>query len=186
MRHQILAVAGAVTIGLLGCACSSGGGTATASPPASQPASASPPASSASPAVKFPVTGPDGTIASVALRKVPGMTGPIVVEGTGRALYMFEADSTGKPACHGPCLQIWQPEIAGGKPAAAGGASQALVSTINLPSGEVQVTYNGHPLYYFTGTHGDTDDGVANGQGKMAFGAHWYVLDVTGNPVKPG
>jgi len=43
-----------------------------------------------------------------------------------------------------------------------------------------QVTYKGHPLYFF---EKDKDDGDAYGQGSNAFGAGWYVLAPKGSKV---
>jgi predicted lipoprotein with Yx(FWY)xxD motif len=56
---------------------------------------------------------------------------------------------------------------------AAGGANPALLSTITRSDGSKQVTFNGHPLYFFSG---DSASGHAKGEGSKAFGAGWYVL----------
>jgi predicted lipoprotein with Yx(FWY)xxD motif len=44
----------------------------------------------------------------------------------------------------------------------------------------MQVTYDGHPLYYFTA---DTAGGTAHGQGVKAFGAEWYVVGAAGSKI---
>jgi predicted lipoprotein with Yx(FWY)xxD motif len=44
----------------------------------------------------------------------------------------------------------------------------------------MQLTYNGHPLYYFTA---DTAAGTAHGQGVKAFGAEWYVIAANGSKI---
>ena len=46
--------------------------------------------------------------------------------------------------------------------------------------GTEQLTYNGHPLYYFAA---DTGSGMAKGQGTKAFGAGWYVLNAKGAKI---
>jgi hypothetical protein len=46
--------------------------------------------------------------------------------------------------------------------------------------GTKQVTYKGHPLYFFTR---DEDRGDTYGQGSTSFGAGWYVLKPTGKKV---
>jgi hypothetical protein len=46
----------------------------------------------------------------------------------------------------------------------------------------VQVTYNGHPLYYF---EGDSAPGQTNGEGLMGFGAEWNLVSAAGLPVPP-
>ena len=55
------------------------------------------------------------------------------------------------------------------------------VPSSNLHSdGVIQVTYNGHPLYYFTA---DTAGGTAHGQAVTAFGAEWYVVGASGSKI---
>ena len=44
----------------------------------------------------------------------------------------------------------------------------------------MQLTYNGHPLYYFTA---DTAGRTARGQGVKAFGAEWYVVGAGGGKI---
>jgi len=44
----------------------------------------------------------------------------------------------------------------------------------------VQVTYNGHPLYYFVN---DKKPGEINCQAVVNFGAAWYVRDPSGNAI---
>jgi hypothetical protein len=44
----------------------------------------------------------------------------------------------------------------------------------------VQVTYNGHPLYFFLG---DQTPGATYGQGNDAFGAKWWLVDPSGNAI---
>ena len=60
---------------------------------------------------------------------------------------------------------------------AGSGVSQALLGTVKRADGTEQVTYNGHPLYYYVG---DTGPGTAKGQGSKDFGASWYVLSAKG------
>jgi predicted lipoprotein with Yx(FWY)xxD motif len=61
-----------------------------------------------------------------------------------------------------------------------GGASASDLGTITRPDGTTQVTYKGHPLYYFIK---DKDSGDAYGQGSKAFGASWYVLKPNGSKL---
>jgi predicted lipoprotein with Yx(FWY)xxD motif len=67
-----------------------------------------------------------------------------------------------------------------GSPQAGSGVSQALLGTITRPNGTVQVTYDGHPLYFFSA---DTAVGTAHGQGVKAFGAEWYVVNASGSMI---
>jgi len=95
-------------------------------------------------------------------------------------VYMFEADKGGQSACTGACAQAWPPLTTGGQPQASGSASSSQLGTITRADGTKQVTYNGHPLYFFVK---DGDAGDAYGQGVKAFGADWYVLAPSGNKV---
>jgi predicted lipoprotein with Yx(FWY)xxD motif len=70
--------------------------------------------------------------------------------------------------------------VVSGKPTAAGGARGGLLATTTRSGDVKQVTYNGHPLYYYSG---DQKAGDTNGQGLDQFGAKWYVLDASGNRV---
>ncbi|MEU0277578.1 hypothetical protein ACIQAD_29175 [Streptomyces sp. NPDC088551] len=104
--------------------------------------------------------------------------GKILVDGEGRTLYLFEADKRNKSTCTGDCVKIWPPLIVTGKPeAGTGGVKGNLLSTTTRDNGAKQVTYNGHPLYRFTGDHkpGDT-----NGQGDYWSHGTWYVLGTSG------
>ena len=67
-----------------------------------------------------------------------------------------------------------------GQPQASSGINQALLGTITRPDGTKQVTYNGHPLYYFTA---DTAAGIAHGQAVKTFGAEWDVVGVGGSKI---
>lgn len=60
------------------------------------------------------------------------------------------------------------------------GVSQGLLGTTRRGDGTTQVTYHGHPLYYFAG---DAGAGVASGEGIDAYGAHWEVVDAAGVAV---
>jgi len=173
--------AGAAGIGLLAAACSSGSSTATSSPAASPATTqASSPAAS-SPAASSPAaTGQAASAATVSLRAISGIPHKALVGSAGRALYLFEADKNGTSACSGKCAAAWPPDTVTGTPQAGSGVNQALLGTIKRPDGTLQVTYNGHPLYYFTG---DSGAGAAHGQGSKAFGAGWYVVSASGSKI---
>jgi predicted lipoprotein with Yx(FWY)xxD motif len=93
-------------------------------------------------------------------------------------VYLFEADKGGKSACSGECAHAWPPVLGTAK--ATGAAVAADLGTVKRSDGKVQVTYKGHPLYYFIK---DKDDGDAYGEGAKAFGSSWYVLKPNGSKV---
>ena len=103
-----------------------------------------------------------------------------LVDEDGKTLYLWEADKSGTSTCTGPCAAAWPPVTTSGAPQAGSGVNQSLLGTVKRDDGTEQVTYNGHPLYYFVG---DTAAGMAKGQGSKAFGAGWYVLNAKGSKI---
>jgi predicted lipoprotein with Yx(FWY)xxD motif len=107
----------------------------------------------------------------------------ILVGAGGRTLYDFEKDESGQSECNGACATAWPPLTTKGAPKASGGAEQSKLGTIKRDDGSTQVTYDGHPLYYF---EGDTKPGQASGNGSDAFGAEWYALQPSGENAEEG
>jgi predicted lipoprotein with Yx(FWY)xxD motif len=105
--------------------------------------------------------------------------GNILVDAGGRTLYLFENDTATKSACSGACAVAWPPLRALGGTAGAE-LQPSSVGTIKRSDGTVQVTYNGHPLYLFSG---DRNPGDVNGQGSTAFGARWFVVSPRGDLI---
>ena len=106
--------------------------------------------------------------------------GSILVDGKGRTLYLFQKDQPNQSACSGACVSAWPVDPSSGTPKAGSGVKASLLSTIKRTDGSTQVTYNNHPLYYYSG---DTQAGQLNGQGLNAFGALWYVVGPNGARV---
>jgi predicted lipoprotein with Yx(FWY)xxD motif len=120
-----------------------------------------------------------GTVATVKTRH-DSKLGTYLVDSKGRTLYLFEKDKTTKSTCYGACAKGWPPLLSSGKPKAAGAARATLLSTTKRRNGSREVTYNGHPLYYFVA---DKKAGDTKGQGLNAFGAKWYVLAPSGKKI---
>ena len=107
--------------------------------------------------------------------------GQILVDGNGKSLYLFEADSGTQSTCSGACAKAWPPLTTNGAPKAAASATPSLLGTTTRSDGTTQVTYAGHPLYSFVG---DNKPGDINGEGSTAFGAGWDVLSPTGAKIE--
>ena len=125
---------------------------------------------------------PQHTMHHAAVDIASSKYGQILVDGQGRALYLFAADKTSTSTCYGGCATAWPPFL-GEKGAAVDamhGATAALTGTTTRTDGSVQVTYNGHPLYYY---EGDKNPGVVGCQGVVNFGAAWWVVDPQGNAI---
>ena len=88
-------------------------------------------------------------------------------------LFCDIAEWNGEPAG----LAVWPAFTGAVTPQAKGGAVAADIGTVAGPGGTRQVTYNGHPLYYYVGDH---QPGSTAGQGLNQFGALWYVLSGSG------
>jgi predicted lipoprotein with Yx(FWY)xxD motif len=118
----------------------------------------------------------------VSTRSVPGF-GEILVNSSGRTLYMFVPDKDKKVTCFSQCAKIWPPLFlpTGAKAVAAGGAQQALLGSDKDPAGGRVVTYSHWPLYLYLG---DTKPGVAFGQALNVNGGLWYVLSPSGAVIK--
>ncbi len=110
--------------------------------------------------------------------------GTILVDSQGRTLYMLNSETGGKLTCTvaSGCTTYWsEVDLPQGVTAAsvAGSANSTLLGTETGATGTV-VTYNGWPLYTFSGDSGPRQ---ANGEGVSSFGGTWYVLSAAGNPV---
>jgi len=101
-------------------------------------------------------------------------------DSNGRALYLWVADTTSTSTCDGGCATAWPPLITTGKPTAAGDAKAGDLATTKRSDGALQVTYDGHPLYYFAG---DAAAGQTNGQGSDGYGAKWWLVDPSGSAI---
>jgi predicted lipoprotein with Yx(FWY)xxD motif len=103
-----------------------------------------------------------------------------LTDHTGRALYLWVLDSSMASKCSGACATAWPPLTAKGAPTAGPGATASDLGTISRSDGTKQISYNGHPLYYFSG---DSGAGQTNGEGSTAFGASWYLVAPSGQQI---
>jgi predicted lipoprotein with Yx(FWY)xxD motif len=103
--------------------------------------------------------------------------GQILVDGKGITVYLFVKDTGASSTCYTSCAQIWPPVLTSGPPQAGTGATASLLGTTTRTDGKVEVTYAGHPLYYFVS---DKLPGDATGQGIDNFGGLWWVLTPSG------
>ena len=101
--------------------------------------------------------------------------GDILTDSEGRVLYLFNPDAQGDSTCYDDCADAWPAFVEEGS--AGEGVDASLLGTTTRTDGAVQVTYNGWPLYYFSG---DVAPGDTNGQ---ALNDVWWVVDATGNAI---
>jgi predicted lipoprotein with Yx(FWY)xxD motif len=183
LKQSVLALA---TVGIaviaIACGTSYGGGaagndgagaTATARPPdkiSSAPPVTMPPAATATP-------GPQGTTVAI------GRTGlgSVLVDAKGLTLYLWAHDKSAKSTCGADCTEYWPPLLTNGSPVADGGVDAHLLGTSRRSDGGTQVTYAGHPLYYFVK---DSKPGDTNGEGLTGFGGRWDPVSRAGRAVR--
>jgi predicted lipoprotein with Yx(FWY)xxD motif len=113
-----------------------------------------------------PSTSPAGAGTKVAVAN-NAKYGQILVDDKGMTLYLWVADTATDSTCYDQCATFWPPLLTTGTPQA----------TTTRKDGKVEVTYAGHPLYYFLQ---DKAPGDVKGQGSNGFGALWWVLTPAG------
>lgn len=118
----------------------------------------------------------------VSVASVDGL-GQILVDSAGHTLYDFHKDKGTTSSCYNACAAAWPPLLTKGEPHASNGAQEGMIGTTKRKDGSEQVTYNGSPLYTFTG---DKGPGEANGNDVDAFGAEWYALTPSGGEPEGG
>ena len=167
-RARLAAGAGsAFGVTLLVAACSTGS-SSTAAAGTSSPAGASSSSAAA------------GGSGSTVITTVSSSAGTFLANGSGHAVYLWTKDSSGMSACSGACAGAWPPVTTTGTVTASGGAKSSDLGTITRSNGTKQVTYDGHPLYFFSG---DSGPGMASGQGNDGFGAKWWLVSPSGSDV---
>lgn len=113
---------------------------------------------------------------TLAIRTDKGSAGIWLTGVGGRALYGYTADQGTKSQCYGACATAWPPLTTTGPVTVSGQfTSQKFLGVTTRTDGTQQVTYGGHPLYYFKG---DTGPGQIKGQGV---GGTWFLIGPVGN-----
>lgn len=125
-------------------------------------------------------TTPASSPASTSALKTMTINGvAVVTNAKGLTLYSFAPDSSSTSRCNGACATIWPP-VKG--PATAGAGVTGKLATITRADGSPQASYNGHPVYTYTG---DSAPGQANGNGLNVNGGVWHVVPASGAAAAP-
>ena len=98
--------------------------------------------------------------------------GTVLVNAQGLTLYHWKGETTSSLQCTGGCLSTWIPATVpgGGSPTGGMHVTGTLDTFDRSDGGGTQVTYNGMPLYTYTG---DSNPGDANGQGLEGV---WFAV----------
>ena len=158
------AVGAALAAGLVLSACSSGGGSGGGTTAAAGSSGTGKAGGGASSTTVVTRSGPLGTY---------------LTDSSGKTLYIFASDTPTKSTCTGSCLSFWPP--LDGKATAGSGVTASQLGTITGTNGAAQITYAGHPLYYYAK---DSKPGDVKGQGSTQDGALWWILAPSGSPIE--
>jgi predicted lipoprotein with Yx(FWY)xxD motif len=105
--------------------------------------------------------------------------GKVLFDRAGQAIYLFAKEKSDKSECYGGCAAAWPPVLSKGEPQAASGIDKSLLGTTKREDGKAQVTYRGHPLYYYA-HEGRNEVRCHNVQ---EFGGLWLALGARGRPA---
>ena len=139
-------------------------------------------AGAASSVTSGPAAGASSRTSPASVGVASSKLGQILVDASGRTLYLFEADKGAASTCYSACARAWPPLLTIGNPNAGPGASASLLGTTTRSDGQIEVTYAGHPLYSFVA---DKQAGDTSGQGINDSGGLWYVISPAGGAITP-
>ncbi|MGV9735639.1 COG4315 family predicted lipoprotein [Rhodococcus aetherivorans] len=108
-----------------------------------------------------------------------GPIGEMLFDRRDQAIYIFDREAGTVPDCYGDCAVAWPPVLTAGAPVAAGDADQGLLGTTSRSDGTAQVTYAGHPLYFYA----DEEPGQVLCHKVEEFGGRWLAIDEAGVPL---
>ena len=155
-------------VAILAAACggpsstSANGGKTTTGPTTTPTASAAP--------------GPTASGSTLALKTAKGSAGIWLTNSAGRTLYLYTRDKGTTSECYGACAKEWPPLTTTGPVTVSGQYTvQRDLGVTTRTDGTKQVTYGGHPLYYYLG---DTAPGQTKGQGV---GGVWFLIGPVAN-----
>ncbi len=165
MRYRQLVPVGVLAIGLLVAACGN------------SPSSTSGAGTTSSPTQSAAASGAK----TATLKTESTSLGTVLANSAGHTLYYLSIDTTSASKCTSSCLTIW-PLVAGKPQAASGMTISGTLSSFTRTDGAVQATWNGHPLYTYSG---DTAAGQTNGNGLNSFGGLWHAVVLSAAHGKP-
>ncbi len=97
-----------------------------------------------------------------------------------QAIYLFDRETTGTPDCYGACAEAWPPVLTKDPPRARGDVRPGLLGTTPRKDGSLQVTYAGHPLYFYA--HEGKNQVLCHNVSE--FGGVWLVVTPSGDPAQ--
>jgi len=198
MRAKSPAIKATVFLGMAallvaGCASTKSAGSAPSSSAPAATSAAATSAAAAMPAMSAAAAPASSSVASVApaiaaptsvapavgvsVEVKMGPLGKYLTDTTGKTLYLYTPDTSAASTCSGKCIANWPAFVTNGAPQAGTGATASMLGTSPRSDGTTQVTYNGHPLYLFSG---DKSAGDMSGQGKSGT---WFMVSAAGAQI---
>ena len=116
------------------------------------------------------------------LKLTSSKDGRYLVDSQGHSLYLFEKDEGGESYCNGACAAVWPALETEAMPHAGAGVDAAALGRIKRDDGDMQVTYHGHPLYYYAADA--STPGKTKGEDVEQFGDGWYLVSAAGKSVE--
>jgi predicted lipoprotein with Yx(FWY)xxD motif len=137
------------------------------------------PAAAATTQATEPATQPGSGGAGTKIQTADSQYGAVLFDGDDRAIYYFDREKGSTSECYGACAEAWPPVLTEGAPQPGQGAQAGLLGTTERDDGTTQVTYDGHPLYYYV----DDPKGEVLCHNVNEFGGLWLAVQGNGQPV---
>lgn len=177
---QRLAALGGVLLLVSACGTSSSPSTGGSGPASTAP---SPTAESTEPdpSPTSPTSGrepePPGSRPGTRIRVADSEFGPMLFAPSGQAIYLFDKEEGPRAECYGACAADWPPVLTDGEPRGVRGARPGLLGTTERRDGSLQVTYGGHPLYFYA--HEEPWQVLCHD--FVEYGGTWFVVQPDGD-----
>jgi predicted lipoprotein with Yx(FWY)xxD motif len=162
-NHVVRIIAASIAAIVLATGCGADPQPADDPPPTSSPTSAASPS---------PPGEPNGTEISTRSSEF----GKMLFGPDRQAIYIWESEQTTKPECYGDCAEAWPPVLTQGPPQASGDVDTGILGTTKRKDGSTQVTYGGHPLYYYA----HEGPGEVKCHNVATHGGLWWVVQPDG------
>jgi predicted lipoprotein with Yx(FWY)xxD motif len=137
------------------------------------------PPPAAAPTTTATQTAQQAAATGTTIKTADSQYGQVLFDGDDRAIYYFDKESGSKSECYGECAEAWPPVLTRGDPQASSGAQAGMLETTQRDGGTTQVTYDGHPLYYYV----DDPKGEVACHNINEFGGLWLAVQGNGQPV---
>jgi len=105
--------------------------------------------------------------------------GPMLYDASGQPIYLFDKERSSTPQCYGACAEAWPPVFTKGLPRARKSTRESLLGTTRRQDGRLQVTYAGHPLYFYA--HEGKYQVLCHD--VTEYGGTWLVVRPDGRPA---